>query len=200
VVVYLKAHRTLHTLASPAVAEYFPGLRADLLRTAVRDAAFELVLRAVHPEEPHPELYRFLREFVAGLERAPTATVVPYSLWLFLARFAQHLGVGLDLERCVVCGRALPPAQDTVLSAEDGGFACGGCVPPARSEALVPAAVRAYLAGPGGDPPDGMDTADLRRITRLLSAWCRRHLDLSGDFPALDFVCELTDGSAGARH
>ena len=197
--VYVRPHRTLQTLAAPAVAEFFPGLRTDLRRTAVRDAAFEFVLKAVHPEDPHPELYRFLHGFVGALECAPASAVLPCSLWAFLVRFAELLGVGLDLRRCVRCGRDLAPADDTVLLTEEGGLACAGCVRGGRPEALMPAAVRACLsrAEPSA-PPGGMGATEQRRITRLLAAHCRRHLEIDGDLRALDFACELTDSAGGA--
>ena len=52
-VLYLKPHRELHTIGAVSVVDYFPSIRADMGKMALRDACFELMLKTATASETH---------------------------------------------------------------------------------------------------------------------------------------------------
>jgi len=53
-VLYMKPNRDLHTIGQISVAKYYPSIRFDLGKLALRDAAFELILKSVPAPRPIP--------------------------------------------------------------------------------------------------------------------------------------------------
>ncbi|MBD3241946.1 MAG: DNA repair protein RecO [Chitinivibrionales bacterium] len=188
--VYERPQRSLHTLGSLAVLEYFPSLRRDLLCSAMRDAAFEMIIRSMHPDEPHQPLFDYLLAFLEHMDTGSAA--FPFALWRFYLDFARLMGFGIDLSRCGMCGGVLRPENGCALIVERGLAACDQCTSPCDARRLPPA----LLIGtdqPGSSPKqlEQLPRAEQMRITRLLAAFCRHHFDLRSELRSLDFVCEI---------
>ena len=64
---YYKPNRELHTLGSPHVTNFFPAIRSDITKSALRDVALELYLKSITQSEPHPELFELLVSFLTGM-------------------------------------------------------------------------------------------------------------------------------------
>jgi DNA repair protein RecO (recombination protein O) len=190
--VYLKSHGTLHTLGSISAVSFFPVTRHDLLLSAMRDAALELVMRVVHPSDPGAELYQTILRFLEALEQTPPESAFPAALWRFCVDFAGQLGFAPDLSRCVACGQPLsdePPGQ---LNAERGGVLCPRCTAGGAPQNMLPAEILRFLRGSGYSLPSAtLSAAEQRRITRLLAAYCCYHSDVQPALHALDFVCSM---------
>jgi DNA repair protein RecO (recombination protein O) len=188
--VYSKPHRELHSLADIRMIEYYPRIRKDLVKGAVRDAAFETILASVSADFPCPELFSLLTEFLVTLEGRTGH--FPSLLWNFYAAFSHCMGFGMDGERCVVCKNKVSNGGDFYLLIEKGGFACESCTGPKDRKNLFPATAlqdlssRAIGAFPENRP--GLSPAEERRITRLLASYCQYHCDTCSDLKALGFL------------
>ena len=44
---YAKPHRELHTIAGVSVVGFYPGIRTNLYKNAVRDVAFEVIMKSM---------------------------------------------------------------------------------------------------------------------------------------------------------
>jgi DNA repair protein RecO len=66
--VYIKPHRELHTLGEVQMVGYYPAIRSDLVKCAIRDAAFETILTNVSVGFPAPELFSLVAAYCDALE------------------------------------------------------------------------------------------------------------------------------------
>lgn len=190
--VYSKPHRELHTLGDVQMIDYYPRIRNDLFKSAVRDAAFETLLASVATGFPSPELFTLLSEFCTALE-ARAGRLFPL-IWHFYAAFSRCMGFGMDSERCVVCKKEFTDVG-VFLAIEKGGFTCGQCASVGGKGTILPAAVLRLLAAQSmsclPSHPEGLSREDERRITRLLASFCHYHSDTRLDYKALEFLDSL---------
>lgn len=187
-VLYVKPHRELHTIGAISVVNYFPSVRADLGKLALRDAAFELMLKSVTASETHGELFDFAVAFLERLEALPGLPFPAHELWGFFFGWAMHLGFLLNAERCARCGAPRPASEDGVLALEKGGLVCAACAgaDAARLPSFLPGAVIEFLLGRA--PPPMVPLREKLRISRLLADYCRYHLDIRSDLKSLSFL------------
>jgi DNA repair protein RecO (recombination protein O) len=188
-VAYVKPHRELHTLGSVAVLEFFPAIRSDLIKTALRDAAFELALRTITLSDPHPEIFDCFGGFLRELETAAHARCFPFALWKFYLSFAALLGFELNSTRCLECGNGFAEGMEGILRPARGGFVCVNCHG-GHGGGGFPARAMVFMNAPDADPPQ-LETADLKRITRGLAAFCAYHFDIRHELLSLGFLDEL---------
>lgn len=66
---YSRPHRELHTLGDIHIVNYYPAIREDLIKSALRDAVFETLLINVSAGFPVPELFSLVTRFLVCLER-----------------------------------------------------------------------------------------------------------------------------------
>jgi len=189
-VVFFKPHRSLQTLSQVRILEFFPGTRNGLMKSAVRDAAFELALRGVTQEETHPELFSLLLEFLTILDRTPRARAVPLALWDFCNRLSVLLGFGLNLRACVECGSTAIGQHGGVLVHRQGGFLCTSCGGQRNDTTHVSGDIIRCLRGES-QPPSDLSPENLRRTTRLLITYCAWHFETHKAFKALEFLERL---------
>jgi DNA repair protein RecO (recombination protein O) len=186
---YVRPQRELHTLGSIQVLEFCPGTRSSLLKSAVRDAAFELVLSAVRVTDPHPELFAFFQEVLLEIERREDRRVYPWTLWAFYYRFAAMLGFALDLDRCARCGRSIG-AGKAFVNVGRGALECERCSPSRPEARLLHGAPMRFLRGEESETAEDADlpAGEKKRLTRLLADYCRYHFDVRAESKALDFL------------
>jgi DNA repair protein RecO len=191
VLLYVKQHRELNTMADPAVVAYFPSIRADLGKLALRDAAFEVVLRTAAASEAHPELFDFTLAFLNRLEEAAAQPPPLFLLWDFLCGWTGLMGFSLNAETCLRCGEGRIAETGGTLATERGGFVCPRCPGGRPGASFIPGAViRCLTHGEphGKDPCAGLSMPERMRITRLLADYCRYHLDIRGELKAVGFI------------
>jgi DNA repair protein RecO (recombination protein O) len=191
--VYSKPHSELHTLGAISVVEYFPSVRTDLLKSALRDTAFETILSAITAPHIHPELYSFFVKFLQHIDQASGQVCYPFSLWLFYHRLSEHLGFGMSFTNCVGCGALL--TDTAFLSAGKGGLECDSCCTNGHEVQRIPPVIRKYLHT--GNPKPGhirslITPAVSKNVTRLLSDYCRYHFESHHESKALAFLDGLT--------
>ena len=100
-------------------------LCTDLDRLEAAGRACAWVRHAAPPRTPEPEVWRALNLLLDRLETseaAPLACLAEQGLHLLAA-----FGWGLDLERCVRCGRPCEPARAAFVDATAGGLVCRTC-------------------------------------------------------------------------
>jgi len=216
--VYYRPNRELHTLGSLHVVNFFPGIRSDIMKSAVRDIALELYLKSITQSEPHPELFDLITAFLIDMEESARQETLFPLLWRFIHKYCLMTGFGIDTTRCKVCGNEIRhtiinPINDTatadnkyILEFDSGALICGKCASSKTSGRIN--------AGVGID--SGIDVSVIRfisdinininnindininhcglneneqlRVTELLLLYCRRHLDIRTQFNSLEFV------------
>jgi len=191
VMVYIRPHRSMHTLGSIDVLEFYPGVRTDLLRSALRDAAFETTLKSLHPEEPNRELFDLLSELMLALESSARDEAAAQRLWRFYVQLAGTLGFGLDLGSCALCRDVIGGHDGAVLLVDRGGVACSRCAGPPRASTSIPGDILHILRGEAVHDIAPLSPQRQRSITRALARYCYHHADVHDDGRALDFLCEM---------
>jgi DNA repair protein RecO (recombination protein O) len=104
-----------------------PRLRlvAELDRLEAAGRALGWVRRAAPPRSPESELWQLTRELLDRLDAAQID--VKMELAAFGLRLLAVCGWGLELERCVRCGRSCEKTQRAMVAPERGGLVCRQC-------------------------------------------------------------------------
>jgi DNA repair protein RecO (recombination protein O) len=193
---YIRPQRTLHTMGAIQIADFFPGIRTSLVRSAQRDLAFEVVLAVVHDSDPHPGLFQRISAFAGMLETTPEHECHPAYLWRFLIDVTAILGIRPNLDKCALCGVPLT-GMGGRLNIRVGGIECGGCVRRSGAVENMTPAARLWLAAGSSEPPL-MTPRDSLALTRLLADYCRFHCDVATEFQALAFLESTLSGLGSA--
>jgi DNA repair protein RecO (recombination protein O) len=117
-----KSGREVQTLMEAALLDAYPGVKADLGRSAYAAFPLELAGRAAHENEPSVSLYAALVHGLAGMDRWRDAPGV-HAVWQALL-LLEAAGFAPALDHCARCGG---PLRGTVYFTPAGGAACGGC-------------------------------------------------------------------------
>jgi DNA repair protein RecO (recombination protein O) len=121
----------LGVLAEASISRTRLGLTADLACLEAAGHALRWVRRAAPPLTPEPALWAVINGFLDDLDvsvgapdegPAPTARLAGFGLRLLAA-----IGWGLDLERCVRCGRSCDGAASAFVDPAEGGLVCRAC-------------------------------------------------------------------------
>lgn len=127
VVVIRKAHAELDLLTEARLVRKFPALNQNLVALYSAYYIAELLTDGTADYDPHPELFDFALESLAGLpENAPQRVMAFELAWL------RELGYSPRLAECAVCGQPLPATVSQVqYSPAAGGLVCSECTPAA---------------------------------------------------------------------
>lgn len=147
--------------------------RADLLTSLEALEAAGIALRwarhAFPPRTPEPRGWSIL----IGLLDVLDTRAVPVRRELARSGLAMlgALGYALDLEQCVVCGRACPAARVACVDPARGGLVCRTCG--GAATVLAPAlrdAARSLAAGDGEGVTEAQAAALLGLVDRAMAA------------------------------
>jgi DNA repair protein RecO (recombination protein O) len=127
----------LPVLQEACLRQPFQQIRAVPSRMAYASYWAELVHDWMEDRVEQKELYHLLRYALSELNQGRHAEAV-LSI-VFQMRFLRISGHRPNLERCVVCRRAIEDIRPDLLSVDlvRGGIACRGCVPPSPEEPLL---------------------------------------------------------------
>ena len=190
-VLYLKPHRELHTIGNISVVNYFPSIRADLGKLALRDACFELMLQSATASETHGELFDFAAAFLARLESCSPSPLPVHELWRFFHGWAYLSGFLLNVRECVRCGHSRVASEGGLLVVNQGGLVCSVCGGQdiAKTASFLPGQVTSFLLGTGPEVPAlALAPGEQMRVSRTLADYCRYHLDIRSEFKSLTFL------------
>ena len=122
-----KSTREVQLLLNGELLDSFLSIRSHFEKTAVAFSICELLLRTLVSDDPNPPLFRFTIETLKSLNSAQAGNI--NFLWFFQLGLAKALGMGLDLEGCVICGKnsAGFSGDKYHFSYENGGIICPEC-------------------------------------------------------------------------
>jgi DNA repair protein RecO (recombination protein O) len=193
---YVRPHRDLHTVAGISILDYYPGLRTDLHKSAVRDTAFEVVMATMSSDSPHPEIFFYLTNFIRTLDALSATRCFPAMAWRFFYDFSALMGFGPNINVCAQCDRRFSDTQGAYLFLESGTLLCSVCATRrARSGAFLPLAVLMLLADTASQKHFGeiaqLSGQEVRRISHQLARYCQYHFQHYSNFKSLEFLDSL---------
>jgi DNA repair protein RecO (recombination protein O) len=163
----------LGTLRDASIERVRAQLTADLDRLDAAGRALGWARKAVPPSRPEPEAWRVLLDFLDRLDATgpvePRRELAACGLCLLSA-----LGWGLELERCVACGKACTPGRPAMVDAARGGLVCRAC---GGARLVLPGRLRErlVLAARG---QDALEPADASVALELVEAALSAHMGL----------------------
>jgi DNA repair protein RecO (recombination protein O) len=192
-VVYVKKTREIQTLADIQIDTFFPEIRSDIEKTAIRDTAFELLIASLKAGDRSPELFSFVLDFLSILSNSDTHNPsLLFLLWNFHFRFASIMGFESNFSTCIHCNNSITPLwAGAYLIHEQGGVICDTCGKAHLSADLyIPAGLLSITAHLNDNTHDSLTISPQQwlRLIRLASAYCRIHFDLKYSFRSLDFL------------
>jgi len=162
----------LATLAEAAIERPRLHLTADLARLDAAGRALRWVREIAPPHTPEPDAWREINRLLDELDdpaasSAPEARLIAAGL-----RLLSAFGWGLELDRCVRCGRACAPGSAACADPARGGLVCRAC---GAGPLLLRAELRERLAalGRGDDVP--IPPEDLRAALDLVEGALTAH-------------------------
>lgn len=172
-----RAGSEVMSLVEAGLVSARPRLVADLPKLEAAGQALRWVRRASPPQTPEPgvwlevnALLDRLEQEEAGSEVTPEAHLAAMGLRMLVA-----IGWGLDLDRCVRCGRPCAEASAACVDPAAGGLvcrACGGASTVLRAERRV----RMVAALAGDD--SALVGEDARQVLELVEATLAAHSGL----------------------
>jgi DNA repair protein RecO (recombination protein O) len=126
--------KELTTLKEARIVRPRPKVTSDLAALEAAGVALRWARHSFPPRTREPEGWAILGELLDALESgapSPRAELARAGLALLAA-----VGFGIDLERCVACGRPCPSSKAACVDLARGGLvcrSCGGCgtvIPP----------------------------------------------------------------------
>jgi DNA repair protein RecO (recombination protein O) len=122
-----RVNSELSVLSEAALSRPRLGLTADLDKLEAAGRALRWVRSALPPHTPEPGLWSEVNSLLDDLDTENRATAPKARLATTGLRLLASVGWGLDLERCVRCGRACGSGANASIDAALGGLVCRAC-------------------------------------------------------------------------
>jgi DNA repair protein RecO (recombination protein O) len=194
-IIYTKQSRTLQTLTDFQVVDFFPIIRSDLEKTALRDIAIELIIKSIHDTAAHVEFYERACLYFSELEKSKGRSTNFILLWRYILDVANLLGFGVNLENCASCGKSTHlQTFGGYLVIARGSIVCSSCSGSSVSrECFIPHAaltgIKNFEVLSGATAP-----MDLVRLTKLFISFCSLHAEITHEFKSVKFIEEILLG------
>lgn len=117
----------LATLAESTLARPRLGLVGSLDKLDAAGTALRWVRRAAPPHTPEPALWLEINALLDRLDGAEPTSPPGALLAVAGLRILVAIGWGLELTRCVRCGRACEPGAAACVDPAAGGLVCRAC-------------------------------------------------------------------------
>lgn len=191
-VIYTRQSRSLQTLTDFRVIDFFPVIRSNLEKTALRDIALELILKSIHDTDSHPELYDKVCLYFSGLEKSKNRQASFLLLWKYILDIAHLLGFGVNLRQCMSCGTdSNLQKSGGYLIINRGSIICSSCSRSSvNSTCFIPSSVLLPLIG-SDTIISPVLPQELIRLTKLLISYCQLHVEITHEFKSLSFIEEI---------
>jgi DNA repair protein RecO (recombination protein O) len=122
-----RAGAELASLVEGALVRPRLGIVRDLDRLDAAGAALRWVRRAAPPHHPEPALWAEINLLLDRLDAADEEAPPRALLACAGLRFLAAIGWGLDLARCVRCGRECDQGASACVDVAEGGLVCRAC-------------------------------------------------------------------------
>lgn len=132
---YKKETAELGTLSDAGLLDDFKGIAEEPRKFGFASAWCEVLDKASHTEEPHPETFELTHEYLKALEAADIKSS-GLLFWSGIMKFLGLEGYAPSLETCVSCGD-ITKGERLMVSLERGGLVCGNCVEPEEPVVVI---------------------------------------------------------------
>jgi DNA repair protein RecO (recombination protein O) len=168
------------SLVEATIARPRLGLVHDLERLEAAGHALRWIRRAAPPHTPEPEVWREVNALLDDLDDRARPVAAGPRLAAMGLRLLAAVGWGLDLERCVRCGKPCDPAASGFLDPASGGLVCRAC---GGGRVLLRAAIRARLARAAAGDDDALEPGDASLAIELVEQTLGAHAGETGLAP-----------------
>lgn len=192
-VIYFKVNRDLQNLGEIQISDFFPTIRGDIDKTALRDVALELILRSISGTEVHEVLFDYVAGFLSDLDKDNNRIFDFYLLLNFCFGFADLLGFTLHTESCGHCGGNEILTDGGTLDIGNGGILCKRCFGSARTDTYMLASHIKILGGKKLSPSQELHSSrqELLSSIKLAVSYCRFHLGFKYELKSLRFLEQI---------
>lgn len=167
-----RAGSDLASLVESAIARPRLGIVQDLDRLEAAGVALRWARRAAPPHTPEPALWQMINGFLDQLDAPPGGASARALLAGAGLRLLAAVGWGLDLARCVRCGRACDPGAGAYVDPAEGGLVCRAC---GGARLLLRAERRARLIAASRGEGTSLDPEDVRTALEIIDAALAAH-------------------------
>lgn len=122
-----RADRDLMSVTEATLSTVRANLVSDLARLEAAGRAMQWIKEAAPPRTPESDLWREVTALLDDLDAPSTAATPNEYLAAYGLRFLAALGWGLDLSRCVRCGKPCEESRIAMVDATVGGLVCRSC-------------------------------------------------------------------------
>ncbi|MCA9598955.1 MAG: DNA repair protein RecO [Myxococcales bacterium] len=148
-------------------------LAIDLDKMQAAGRALGWVRRAAPPRTPEPEAWEVLSEFLDRLDDANDTRSAGVHLTELGLRLLSAVGWGLDLERCVSCGKPCMEGKAAMVDEGRGGLVCRAC---GGARRRLPGAVRTRLLAATRGEAGAVTEADVPIALDLVERALKTHM------------------------
>lgn len=169
--------RELAVLKEARVARPRTGLTSDLDTMEAAGRALRWVRHLCPARTPEPAAWARLRGLLDLLDvpAAQRGAGILQHLGAFGLSLLADIGYGLELERCVRCGRPCPEGRSAMIDAAGGGLVCTSCGGARRT---ISGEVRDKAArAQRGDDSFSMTTAEANEVLAVVEDAMAAHAD-----------------------
>ncbi|CAN5354637.1 DNA repair protein RecO [soil metagenome] len=160
------------TLKEAAIKRVRIGLAQDLDALDAAGRALRWVRHVCPPKTPEPDIFGDAPALLDALDDAPLRSQI--ALAAFGLKLLGEAGYGLELDRCVRCGKPCPDDRPGVFDTTRGGLVCRAC---GGGRLLLPPAARiaARTLARGGALPDEVAPEITAILIELVDASMAAH-------------------------
>ena len=164
----------LATLREARIVKVRSGIVASLEAIDAAGTALRWVRHVCPPRTREPEAWGTLNDLLDALDASADAGGARVALAEAGLRLLSDVGYGLDLERCIQCGRECPPERSARVDPARGGLVCSAC---GGGRVIVSAGLRArgIAAANRADDAPRMTPEDAAEILAVVDAAMAAH-------------------------
>lgn len=193
---YHRPHRDLHQITDSTLIEFFPGIRADLEKTALRDLMLDILLASLSISDCNEQLFSALHTFLVELDLSDSGSSSSLRITAqSLFAVAGSLGFSPEFSCCSSCGTIVDQHSSFYFSISDGTLRCSPCKSPSTGSycALSHSSIAAITPAAAGtaDILETISAPTALSLLRIAVDYCRYHFDIRKKLSSLVFIEQL---------
>lgn len=126
--IFVSRGKGLGQISGSLIENNFPAIRSNWELSKNVFEVFRLVDKLAPEQQKEEEVFNLFLDYLNASEKLAgkkTEKIIILKLG-FLFKFMQQLGYGLEMEKCLSCGKILAPGNN-FFSPSGGGFVCVKC-------------------------------------------------------------------------